>query len=291
MRRTQDLVLARLRLLAMRWRMELPAGAGLPPAAPPGAASDILSRAVTTGPTGAVGDPAGGPGDAASEGSHELSDGAGGAAPSERTPARLWLPLAALLAVVTLGVGSVLLVRAWPRPEPPVLVAPAPSELVASGDPFAPPSPTPAPVVVHVVGEVRHPGVVRLPAGARVGDALAAAGGLRRDGRLGGTNLARPLVDGERVEIGRGVPAAPLVAGAPGGAGDAPGNPGGGQPVDLNTATAEQLDTLPGVGPVTASKVLAWRAAHGRFSSIDELAEVPGIGPKTLEELRPHVRV
>jgi competence protein ComEA len=285
MRRTQDLVLARLRLLAMRWRMELP-GRGPLPGAP---ASNLAEVAMPVPPLD-VGDPGRRPQDPATEGRRELAAGAGSTAPAQHTPARLWLPLAALLAVVALGVGSVLLVRAWPRPEQAVVAAPAPAELLASGDPFAAPSPTPTSVVVHVVGEVRHPGVVRLPLGARVGDALAAAGGLRRDGRLGGTNLARPLLDGERVEIGRGVPAAPPGAGAPAAAGAAAG-PAGAQLVDLNTATAEQLDTLPGVGPVTASKVLAWRAAHGRFSSIDELAEVPGIGPKTLEELRPHVRV
>jgi competence protein ComEA len=135
-------------------------------------------------------------------------------------------------------------------------------------------------VVVHVAGEVREPGVVSLPAGARVADALRAAGGLRRGGRLGPTNLARVLSDGERIEIGGQAP-------------DAASGPGGGTsgPIDLNTATAEQLDELPGVGPVTAAKILAWRTEHGRFSVVDELAEVPGIGPKTLAELRPRVRV
>jgi competence protein ComEA len=137
-------------------------------------------------------------------------------------------------------------------------------------------------VVVHVAGDVRRPGVVVLPAGARVADALEAAGGLARGGSLGSTNLARVLADGERVEIGA-TAAEPGAAVA--GAGQASG------PVNLNTATAEQLDALPGVGPVTAAKILAWRAEHGRFTVVDELAEVPGIGPKTLAELRPHVRV
>jgi competence protein ComEA len=137
-------------------------------------------------------------------------------------------------------------------------------------------------VLVHVAGQVRKPGVVRLPAGSRVVDAVRAAGGLRRGGQLGGTNLARVLTDGERIEVG----GAQADAGS-GGVGGA----GGTGPLDLNTATAEQLDALPGIGPVTAAKILAWRSTHRRFSVVDELAEVPGIGPKTLEDLRPLVRV
>ena len=162
------------------------------------------------------------------------------------------------------------------------------SSAVPSGDPFADPfltaAPSPSPsVTVHVVGEVRDPGVVALPSGSRVVDAVRAAGGLRRGGDLGGTNLARVLADGERIEVG-GQEA--LVGGGVGGPAG-----GSGGPLDLNTATAEQLDALPGIGPVTAAKILAWRATHNRFSVIDELTEVPGIGPKTLEDLRPLVRV
>ncbi|MGB7982904.1 MAG: ComEA family DNA-binding protein, partial [Candidatus Nanopelagicales bacterium] len=134
---------------------------------------------------------------------------------------------------------------------------------------------------VHVAGEVRKPGVVRLPAGARVQDAVEAAGGLRRGADLGGTNLARLVADGERIEVGGSEPSV---------AGDGNSAPAG-APLDLNTATAEHLDALPGVGPVTAAKILAWRTEHGRFTVVDELAEVPGIGPKTLAELRPLVRV
>jgi competence protein ComEA len=198
----------------------------------------------------------------------------------------MWVRLVALLVVIVGIGGAAIMVTSWPREQQPESVAVPP--VTASGDPFAdpfpaaPPSPSP-PVMVHVVGEVREPGVVRLPAGSRVVDAVRAAGGLRRGGKLGGTNLARVLTDGERIEIG-GQEA--VVAG--GAAGQAGGSAG---PLDLNTATAEQLDALPGIGPVTAAKILAWRSTHKRFSVVDELAEVPGIGPKTLADLRPLVRV
>ncbi len=197
-----------------------------------------------------------------------------------------WLRLMALLVLVVCLVGAALTFLAWPREQADGAAA-APG---ASGapdlfaDPFPMPSPSPsASLLVHVVGEVRHPGVVRLPAGSRVVDAVKEAGGLRRSGELGSTNLARVLVDGERIEVG-------AVEG-PGPGGSASGGGATSGPLDLNTATAEQLDTLPGIGPVTAAKILGWRTTNGRFTAVDELAEVPGIGPKTLAELRPHVRV
>ena len=213
-------------------------------------------------------------------------DGRGLGEPQTWPAPGMWVRLVALLVgIVALG-AAVVLVISWPREQvPQSVVAPSVS---ASGDPFADPfgpaSPSPSPsVTVHVVGDVRRPGVVELPAGSRVVDALAAAGGLRRGGELGATNLARVVADGERVEVGGSAPA------GSGGTGTSVGTPAG--PLDLNTATAEQLDALPGIGPVTAAKILAWRATHGRFSVVDELAEVPGIGPKTLADLRPHVRV
>ncbi|MBI1378612.1 MAG: hypothetical protein GC157_14195 [Frankiales bacterium] len=142
-------------------------------------------------------------------------------------------------------------------------------------------------VVVQVLGQVRHPGLVTLPAGSRVADAVAAAGGLVRGGGSGGLNLARPVVDGEQVVVSADVPTAGAVA---------PGTPGEGAtgptaPVDLNSATLTELDALPGVGPVTAGRILDWRAAHGRFSSVDQLREVSGIGAVTFARLAPLVRV
>jgi competence protein ComEA len=140
--------------------------------------------------------------------------------------------------------------------------------------------------VVQVVGEVRHAGLVRLPTGARVADAVAAAGGLARGGSSGGLNLARPVVDGEQIVVSGSVPVQ-----APGTTTPASSASGAGAVVDLNSATTADLDTLPGVGPVMAARILDWRSAHGRFASVDQLKEVSGIGARTFDRLRPHVRV
>ena len=139
-------------------------------------------------------------------------------------------------------------------------------------------------VTVDVAGKVRRPGVTTLPAGSRVADALEKAGGARGRVDLSTLNLARILVDGEQILVGRAAPAGGMAAGASTAAPDPTG-----ALVNINTATSEQLDTLPGVGPVTAQKILDWRAAHGAFSSVDELLEIDGIGDKTLAELAPHV--
>jgi competence protein ComEA len=149
---------------------------------------------------------------------------------------------------------------------------------------------TGADVVVDVTGKVRTPGLVTLPAGSRVADALDAAGGLRPGTRSRGLNLARPLVDGEQILVG--VRPAPWPQQpAPTGGSAVPGAPVPPAPVDLNTATLEQLDVLPGIGPVTAQAILDWRAAHGAFTSVDELLEVDGIGDVTLADIRDLVTV
>lgn len=176
----------------------------------------------------------------------------------------------------------------------------APSGTAGSGTPSpAPSSPAPSTqVVVHVVGQVRHPGVVDLPTGARVVDAITRAGGARSGADLAAVNLARPVVDGEQIVVPKpGQPvAAPPPAGAAGQGGGAasgarPGGgvSGGGSMVNINTADSAALDTLPGVGPVLAGRILAWRTEHGRFTSVDELGEVSGIGEKLLSQLRPLV--
>jgi competence protein ComEA len=166
---------------------------------------------------------------------------------------------------------------------------------------LAPPVPTPGGttgaangrVLVDVEGRVRRPGLQRLPAGARVADAVTAAGGTTAGALVASLNLARVLADGEQILVpGPGDPVAtPGGAPALGGGGTASVPSGAAAPVDLNAATQDGLDALPGVGPVLAGRIMAWRAQHGRFTSVDELAEVPGIGPKMLERLRPLVRV
>jgi competence protein ComEA len=157
-------------------------------------------------------------------------------------------------------------------------------------------------VTVHAAGQVTAPGVYSVPSGARVADLVTAAGGLLPEADLDRLNLAARVVDGTRVYIPRKGEAPPAeapggdpVAAAGGGAGATGGGGAGGPsaagPVDLNTATAAQLDTLPGVGPATTADILTYRARHGRFKSVTELLEVPGIGPSKLEAIRPLVVV
>jgi competence protein ComEA len=136
-------------------------------------------------------------------------------------------------------------------------------------------------VVVDVVGAVRRPGLYRLEQGSRIADAVARAGGATGKADLAQVNLAAPLADGAQVVVPtRGAAGAAGAAVGPGGTGAATG------PVHLSTATLDQLDSLPGIGPVTAQKILAFRAKHGAFSSVDELDAVPGIGPSRMDQLR-----
>jgi len=161
-------------------------------------------------------------------------------------------------------------------------------------------SPAPdAPVVVSVVGLVRTPGLVTLGPGARIADALEAAGGALDGADVTGLNMARHVADGEQLVVGiASPPGTPPAMGSsistPSGGAAAPGAAAPGPApaqVNLNEATLEQLDTLPGVGPVMASAILAWRTANGRFANVDQLGEVDGIGPARLEKLRNLVHV
>jgi competence protein ComEA len=130
-------------------------------------------------------------------------------------------------------------------------------------------------IVVDVAGAVARPGLYHLRQGARVADAVAHAGGLTGKAERSAVNLAAPVSDGQQVLVAaRGSPAAP-----------AAGAPASGAPVSLSSATAEQLDALPGIGPVTAQKIVAYRQAHGPFTSIDGLDAIPGIGPARLANL------
>ena len=140
-------------------------------------------------------------------------------------------------------------------------------------------------LVVYVVGAVRRAGLVRVPEGARVADALERAGGPSRRADLALVNLAAPVADGQQIVIP--VRAPPGGEGGAGGGGStAPGAPGTGAKVSLASATLEQLDALPGIGPVTAQKILDWRQSHGPLRSVDDLDAVPGIGPARIEQLR-----
>ncbi|MFI9624672.1 helix-hairpin-helix domain-containing protein [Streptomyces sp. NPDC052042] len=210
--------------------------------------------------------------------------------------------LAALAVVLAVAVGFAV-AHFWsarPHPvQPPDLVDgsthagashPAPG---GTGVPEPSPGPVPAAgeaahVVVDVSGKVREPGIQKLPSGSRVADALRAAGGVRSGVDLTGLNRARVLVDGEQIVVGA-PPDAPAIGGGPpvdgtgGGSGPATG------PVSLNSATLDQLDALPGVGPVLAQRIIDYRTQHGGFRSVDELREVNGIGDRRFADLRPLV--
>ncbi|WP_156757751.1 ComEA family DNA-binding protein [Actinokineospora pegani] len=178
------------------------------------------------------------------------------------------------------GLGAVALVAHFALSGEPVPESPPDLAAATIEQSTHPPSPsaTSTVLIVDVVGKVAAPGVRTLPGGSRVRDALTAAGGALPDADLTILNLARPLVDGEQVRVG--LPAPPDAA-APGPAGAAPTGP-----VDLNTATTHQLDALPGVGAVTAQRIIAWRDKHGRFRDVEQLQDVDGIGPARYESLR-----
>jgi competence protein ComEA len=173
-----------------------------------------------------------------------------------------------VLAVSLLALaGRFLLPARTPAVPPPVRVA-APTTTAASR----------ATIFVNVVGAVRRPGLYRLREGSRVATAVSRAGGATRRAQLELVNLAALVSDGEQIVVPRRG-AGSAVAGAVGGTAS-------GGPVHLSSATLEQLDALPGIGPVTAQKILDFRQQHGAFGSVDELDAVPGIGPARLEQLR-----
>lgn len=226
------------------------------------------------------------------------------------------LTAVAVLVAVGLAVTSWWVVRADPETPVPVAleqadpsqqgaaIAPPPVDGVPPPDPSAPAAPaapvppvageSAAPVTVDVAGKVQRPGIVVLDAGARVVDALERAGGARPGVDLTALNLARLLVDGEQIVVGTPVPpsapGAPLAPAAPA-VPPAGGSTAPAALVDLNLADQALLETLPQVGPVTATAIIAWRTEHGGFTSVTELLEVDGIGDATLAELTPYVTV
>jgi competence protein ComEA len=184
------------------------------------------------------------------------------------------------------------------RTPPPPTEAGLPYAATTSGPPASPspasvsppsaPTSVPARIVVHVAGAVAHPGVYELPAGARVGEAIEMAGGASRKADPAALNLAAPLGDGERVyvpKVGEPVPAPVVVDDTPAGS-VAPAGP-----IDVNRATAEQLDALPGIGPTTAAAIVDHRETNGPFASVDDLEAVRGIGPAKLDAIRDLVTV
>ncbi len=181
------------------------------------------------------------------------------------------LVAAALLGVVLVLAGKLALRSGAPSPAKRLAPPPVARSTVSQPQ-----------LVIDVVGAVRRPGLYRLRQGARVADAVARAGGATRKARLDAVNLAAPLADGEQVVVPTSESAGG--SGGPAGGAAAPGASNG--PVSLSTATLEQLDGLPGIGPVTAQKILDYRAQHGAFRSVDELDAVPGIGPARLDELK-----
>ncbi|RAV12778.1 hypothetical protein DQP55_11615 [Mycolicibacterium sp. GF69] len=230
-------------------------------------------------------------------------NGAGWIAAVRADPGRI-----GVLALAGIGVMAVLVtVFALARGDTPAVAAAKlpPVQMVSSASP-TPDAAAGGPVVVSVVGLVHKPGLVTLAAGARIADALTAAGGPLDGADLVGLNMARRIADGEQIVVGIEVPPGePAAMGSsvspgtatnapPSGDGSAPAGEGSapaGEKVDLNTATVEQLDTLPGIGPVTAAAIVTWRDANGRFTSVEQLGDVDGIGPARLEKLRDLVHV
>jgi competence protein ComEA len=197
-------------------------------------------------------------------------------------PGRRGAAALVVVALLSAAVTGAVVLRGRPQE-----IAVAVPEVVRSGAPLSTgPSPSPAPgdeVVVAVAGKVVQPGLVRLPAGSRVADAVAAAGGPEPGTSTGLLNVARKLVDGEQVLVGVEPP--------PGAARAGPGPGAPGALVDLNSATVTELETLPGVGAVLAGRILDWRTENGRFGSVEQLREVKGIGEATFDDLRDKVTV
>lgn len=188
-------------------------------------------------------------------------------------PGRRGVRALAAVALVAVALAGFFAWRARPRVDP---VGAQPSVASSSAEPAAP-------LVVAVSGRVQHPGLVRLPAGARVADAIDAAGGALPDTDLSSVNLARKLADGELIAIGVPQPAGAVGPGASGGAGNGP--------LNLNTATEAQFEALPGIGPVLAQHIVEYRTKHGQFRSVDELKQVDGLGAARFTQLKPLVTV
>jgi competence protein ComEA len=221
-------------------------------------------------------------------------------------PGRAGAVALAAIAAIAVLVAIFTLMREEPAPVVSAKLPPVDMAASATRSPGPTSSARPnQPVVVSVVGLVHTPGLVTLAPGARIADALKAAGGTTDGADMVGLNMARQVDDGEQIVVGiapvKGQPgvlgssvSSGTTAAGPSSTAARPGTPGHagkGDVINLNTATVQQLDALPGVGPVTAGAIVAWRTAHGKFTSVDQLGEVDGIGPGRLEKLRALVRV
>lgn len=190
--------------------------------------------------------------------------------------------LRVLLAIGALAVAAAAFFVWRSNPSPQPLAAPTPITPITSIAP-SPQSPS-AKVTVHVAGKIRKPGVYLLPSGARVTDAVTAAGGVTRGASTGPLNLARRLIDGEQIVVGATSPQTPLGPGAP--------VPDPATAIlDLNSATTDQLEQLPGVGEVLAARIFEFRTSRGGFTTVEQLREVSGIGPRKFAGIKPKVRV
>ncbi|MGW4796538.1 helix-hairpin-helix domain-containing protein [Nonomuraea sp. NPDC004297] len=224
-------------------------------------------------PSGSARDPVGGLPRASFQALRAAVGSTGAAAALD--PGKPGLRVLIAVGVLAMAVAGFFVWRSKPSAQP--LPAPVPMS------PAAPtPSPATAKVTVHVTGKIRKPGVYLLPAGARVTDAVSAAGGVSRKASTGALNLARKLIDGEQIVVGAAagqVLSGPLTV-----------DPAAAV-IDLNSATTEQLEQLPGVGEVLAARISEFRASRGGFTSVEQLREVTGIGPRKFAEIKPKVRV
>lgn len=195
-------------------------------------------------------------------------------------PGRRGAVALALVGLAAAVVAGLVLLRSRPSEQPLAVPGAVRSAAVSPADHGGE-------VVVAVAGKIRHPGLVRLPAGSRVDDAVRAAGGVSPGASVGLVNLARKLIDGEQVLIGVEAPPGAVPGTGPSAATGA----SGAAPIDLNAAVAGDLDHLPGIGPVLAERIVSWRTEHGRFASVDQLRQVSGIGESKFQQLKARVRV
>jgi competence protein ComEA len=191
-----------------------------------------------------------------------------------------WWKIAFSVVCSFLGVGIILLVTSQPRGEPITLLPP----------------PTPAPITIHITGAVVNPGVYSFPPNSRIQDAIQAAGGSTQDADLETVNLASFLEDGIRIEIPKVRPVLPTIEATQTalpsrGGSEAPFSPDPDHPVNINTADQAELESLPGIGPVLAQRIIAYREANGLFTTIEEIIEVDGIGQSTYELIKDLITV